>query len=87
MSYFKIRFNIVLVSVTFFQILLLQFCINFFSLSSQTAQSESLCGEVFCKTYSQPSHLIKSSVDTCRGVEVELHIFSKQPRDKFNGHM
>ena len=30
-----IRFNIVLVSVTSFQILLLQFCINFFSFSSR----------------------------------------------------
>ena len=32
---FKIRFDIVLVSVTSFQILLLQFCINFFSFSSR----------------------------------------------------
>jgi hypothetical protein len=32
---FKFNFNIVLVSVTSFQILLLQFCLNFFSFSSR----------------------------------------------------
>jgi len=25
--------------------------------------------------------------DTCWGVEVQLHLFSTQPRDKFSGHM
>ena len=44
---FKIRFNIVLVSATSFQILLLQFCINFFSFSSRTAQPEFRWGQEF----------------------------------------
>jgi len=26
-------------------------------------------------------------MDTCRGVWVELHLFSTQPRDYFSGHM
>jgi len=30
---------------------------------------------------SQPSHVIETSVDTCRGVVIELHPFSKQPRE------
>ena len=55
---FKIRFNIVLVSVTSFQILLLQFCINFFSFSSRTAQSEFRWGQEFFSSAKRSAGLL-----------------------------
>jgi hypothetical protein len=54
MSYCKIRFNIVLVSMTSFQILLLQFCMNFFSFSCPDSSVGILVGErvfSFCKIF------------------------------------